>query len=192
MDTTNIEKYLNSFGQQVVNDAKSNLQSYKGSTALGNSIRFEVVPTDTGFSTKFYMLDYGEFLDKGVSGNEKKRSFENYKGQKQSSPYSYTTKQPPTGILELWIKKKGIKGRDMGSTYINKKGERIVRPATGKFITNKSFAFAIAKSIKRKGIKSLSFFQQPFGIEYKKLNEELLTELKSDIETYITTFYRPK
>jgi hypothetical protein len=177
MDTTNIEKYLNSFGQKVVNDAKSKLQSDKGSTALGNSIRFEVVPTDRGFSTKFYMLDYGEFLDKGVSGNEKKRSFENYKGQKQSSPYSYTTKQPPPSILSKWIKRKGIKGRDKKS---------------GRFITNLSLAFIIGRKIKRDGIKSLSFFQQPFGIEYKKLNEELLTELKSDIETYITTFYRPK
>ena len=123
METKSLETYLNNFGQKVVDDAKANLQSDKGSTAVGRSIRFEVVPTDTGFSTKFYMLDYGEFLDKGVSGNKKKRSFENYKGQTQSS---------------------------------------------------------------------LSFFQQPFGIEYEKLNEEILTELKLDIETYITTFYRPK
>ena len=177
MDTTNIETYLNNFGQKVVDDAKANLQSDKGSTAVGRSIRFEVVPTDTGFSTKFYMLDYGEFLDKGVSGNKKKRSFENYKGQTQSSPYSYTNKQPPPGILAKWISKKGIKGRDK---------------KTGRFITNLSLAFIIGRKIKRDGIKSLSFFQQPFGIEYEKLNEEILTELKLDIETYITTFYRPK
>ena len=177
METKSLETYLNNFGQKVVDDAKANLQSDKGSTAVGRSIRFEVVPTDTGFSTKFYMLDYGEFLDKGVSGNKKKRSFENYKGQTQSSPYSYTNKQPPPGILAKWISKKGIKGRDK---------------KTGRFITNLSLAFIIGRKIKRDGIKSLSFFQQPFGIEYEKLNEEILTELKLDIETYITTFYRPK
>ena len=181
MDTTNIETYLNNFGQKVVDDAKANLQSDKGSTAVGQSIRFEVVPTDTGFSTKFYMLDYGEFLDKGVSGNKEKRSFKNYKGQTQSSPYSYTSKGPPIDIISKWIKKKGIEPKGLG---------RGRSKNTGQYISG--FAYLISKKIKRDGIKSLSFFQQPFGIEYEKLNEEILTKLKLDIETYITTFYRPK
>ena len=56
------------------------------------------------------MADYGTFLDKGVSGSKKKRSFTNIKGRKESSPYSYTTKGPPIDILSKWIKKKGIKG----------------------------------------------------------------------------------
>ena len=177
METKSLESFLKQFGQKVMDDAKLKLANSKdsmgnarGDTALGQSIRFEVVPTDTGFSTQFYMLDYGTFLDKGVSGNKEKRSFENYKGATQSSPYSYTTKQPPTSILEVWIAKKGLKGI---------KG-------------NKSFAFAIAKTIKKEGIKSLSFFQQPLGIEYDKLKEGILTELKLDIENYLTTFYRPK
>ena len=69
MDTKSLENYLDTFGKKVVADAKANLRKDKGSTALGQSIRFEVVPTDTGFSTQFYMLDYGTYLDKGVSGN---------------------------------------------------------------------------------------------------------------------------
>ena len=176
MDTTSLENYLDSFGRTVVADAKAKLYKDKGDTALGQSIRFEVVPTDTGFSTRFYMLDYGTFLDKGVSGNKKKRSFENYKGVTQSSPYSYTTKQPPPDILSKWIKKKGIKGRDKKS---------------GRFISNLSLAFIIGRKIKRDGIKSLSFFQQPLGEGYKELKDEMLTKLKLDIETYLTTFYRP-
>ena len=66
MDTKSVENYLNQFGKNIVTAAKKNLRTAKGSTAIGNSIRFEVVPTSTGFSTKFYMLDYGEYLDKGV------------------------------------------------------------------------------------------------------------------------------
>jgi hypothetical protein len=164
----------------------------RGDTAVGNSIRSEVVLTDTGFSVRFYMLDYATFLDKGVSGNKNKQSFENYKEQTVSSPYSYTTKQPPTGIIEKWIKRKGLKGRK--SLIKNRKGEdknKKIKGA-GQFITDKSFAFAIAKSIKRKGIKSLSFFQKPFGVGYKDLQENLLKEVKLDIETYLTTFYRPE
>ena len=177
MDTKNLENFLKSFGSKVEKKAKENLAASKdsmgkarGDTALGKSIRYEVVPTETGFSTQFYMLDYGEYLDKGVSGNKTKRSFTNYKDESQSSPYSYTTKQPPTGILEVWIKKKGLEG------------------AKG----NKSFAFAIAKTIKKEGIKSISFFQKPLGLYYRELKDDLLKELKLDIESYLTTFYRPK
>jgi hypothetical protein len=181
MDTKNIEKFLDSFGNQVVNDAKANLQKAKGNTEIGRSIRFEVVRTATGFSTKFYMLDYGEFLDKGVSGNKEKQSFENYKKKIESSPYSYKTKGPPIDILSKWIKKKGIKGHGV------KRGRS---KKTGQYISG--FAYLISRKIKRDGIKSLSFFQKPLGIGYEKLQKELLTEVKLDIETYLTTFYRPK
>jgi hypothetical protein len=181
MDTKNVERYLKSFGNQVVNRSKALLKKEKGSTALGQSIRFEVVPTATGFSTKFYMLDYGEYLDKGVSGNKKKRSFTNYKNATQSSPYSYTSKGPPIDILSKWIKRKGIKPKGLGRGRSKK---------TGQYISG--FAYLISRKIKRDGIKSISFFQKPLGIEYENLQKNLLKELKLDIETYLTTFYRPK
>tara|TARA_R110000824_G_scaffold12406_2_gene54407 strand:+ start:130 stop:705 length:576 start_codon:yes stop_codon:yes gene_type:complete len=190
MDAKSLEKFLKQFGKTVMERAKEDLYDAKGDTALGQSIRFEVVPTDKGFSTRFYMLDYGTYLDKGVSGNEEKQSFTDYKGVSASSPYSYTTKHPPTSILEVWIKKKGLKGRK--SLIKHRKGndkKKKVKGA-GQFITDKSFAFAIAKTIQKKGIKSLSFFQAPLGEEYEKLKEGMLTELKEDIESYLTTFYR--
>ena len=193
MNTDNIERRLNSFGKQVVKDSKDLLYKAKGSTSLGESIRFTVTSENGGFSTKFFMDEYGQFLDKGVSGNTVKQSYTNYDGKKKSSPgKGYTTKHPPTGIIEKWIKRKGLKGRNMGSTYINSKGRRIKRPATGRFITNKSFAFAIAKSIQKKGIKSLSFFQKPLGLQFKKLEKDMLKVISQDIRTYLTEFYRPK
>ena len=75
MNTDNIERYLESFGKQVVKESRGLLQKEKGSTSLGNSIRFTVTKEEGGFSTKFYMEDYGQFLDKGVSGNKKKQSY---------------------------------------------------------------------------------------------------------------------
>jgi hypothetical protein len=186
METKNLENFLKSFGDNVVKEAKANLAASKdsmgkarGNTALGQSIRVEVVPTATGFSTQFYMLDYGEYLDKGVRGT-KSNYIENSK-----TDYSYTTKQPPSGIIEKWIKRKGIKGRvDKDWKSAGNRG--------GQFITNKSLAFLIARSVKQKGIKSLSFFQKPLGFYYKELKEDMVKELKLDIESYLTTFYRPK
>ena len=79
MDTTRIKRYLDSFAKNVVNKAQLNLKKDKGNTALGESIRSEVIHEDKSFSVNFYMDDYCTFLDKGVSGNEKKRTFTNYK-----------------------------------------------------------------------------------------------------------------
>jgi len=167
MKTDNIERYLNSFGRQVVNRAKSNLQKAKGGgTAIEQSIRFEVVTDSDGFTVNFYMTDYGTFLDKGVSGNKQQQKFKDYKNKVIASPYKYTTKQPPPSILAKWISKKGIKGRDKKS---------------GRFISNLSLAFIIGRAIKRDGIKSLSFFQKPLGLGLKQFGKDLLGNVKQDI-----------
>jgi len=184
MKTENVQRYLNSFANKVVNQSKESMANSKdatgkarGVTALGNSIRAKVTAEANGFSVKFYMLDYGTFLDKGVSGTKTKRSFINYKLKNESSPYSYTTKGPPIDILSKWIKKKGIKPKGTGRGRSKK---------TGQFISG--LAYLISKKIKRDGIKGLSFFTQPLGINYKELKDKLLKEFANDVTTYITTF----
>ena len=181
MDTKNIERYLKSFGQNVVDDSEKLLYSEKGNTALGKSIRFEVVKTAEGFSTKFYMDDYGTFLDKGVSGNKKKQSFKDYTGKSISSPYKYTTKGPPIDILSKWIKKKGIKPKGTGRGRSKKSGQ---------FVSG--LAYLISKKIKRDGIKSLSFFQRPLGLWYDKLQDDFLKVFTEDLHSYLTTFTKHK
>ena len=173
MNTENLQRYLDSFGKQVVKDANGILNSQKGNTALSKSIRFEVEKDSQGFTTKFYMLDYGTFVDKGVSGNKIKRGYINTEGFAASTPYSYKSKQPPANILAKWVAKKGLKGRDK---------------KTGRYISNMSLAFLIARKIKRDGIQGISFFQKPLGIRYGELKTELLNVLKLDIEMYLTTY----
>ena len=181
MKTENLVRFLNSFGAQVKKESRELLKQAKGDTALGKSIRFEVAIEPQGFSTKFYMEDYGTFLDKGVSGNVKGQSFTNYKGEGKISPYKYTSKGPPIDILSKWIKKKGIKPKGLG---------RGRSKNTGQYIS--AFAYLISRKIKREGIKSLSFFQIPLGIGLKEVKDKMLKELKLDIESYLTTYYRPK
>tara|TARA_R110002126_G_scaffold70586_1_gene177564 strand:- start:44 stop:592 length:549 start_codon:yes stop_codon:yes gene_type:complete len=182
MNTANIERYLESFGKQVVKDSRELLREDKGDTTLGNSIRFTVTAEKGGFSTKFYMAQYGQFLDKGVSGNKTKQSYINYDGKKVKSPgKGYTTKGPPIDILSKWIKRKGIKPKGLG---------RGRSKNTGQFVSG--FAFLISRKIKREGIKSLSFFQKPLGLQFKKLEKDMLKILTLDIKSYLTEFYRPK
>ena len=181
MNTKHIEDYLNRFGKQVANRAIANLGRKKGGkTKLAQSIKFEVVKTSTGFVVEFYMLDYGAYLDKGVSGTKKVQSYKDYENQTKTSPYAYRNakghSQPPTGVIDKWVVRKGIKGS---------------RSQTGQFIKRKSLVFAIAKSIGMKGIKSLSFFQKPLGLGLKQFGGDLLNAISediiSDISKYTTT-----
>tara|TARA_R110002020_G_scaffold212120_2_gene418558 strand:+ start:2699 stop:3253 length:555 start_codon:yes stop_codon:yes gene_type:complete len=181
MESKSLENYLKSWAGKVVSQSKSMLQSQKGSTALGDSIDFKVEQDPNGWSVKFYMLDYGTFLDKGVSGNKVKRNFTNYKLAGETSPYSYKSKGPPIDILSKWVKKKGLKPKGWGKGRDKKSGRYV-----------SGLAIYISHKIKEKGIPSLSFFSKPFGTEYSNLGEGILKALKLDITTYITTFTKHK
>lgn len=177
MITDRIQRYLDRFADQVVNDSKELLRSEKGETALGKSIRSTVVRTSDGFDVKFYMNDYGTYLDEGVSGSKKQQSYTDYKGKKRISQYKYTTKGPPIDILSKWIKKKGIKPKGFG---------RGRDKDTGRYLSG--LAIYISRKIRIGGIKGLSFFQEPLGIGLKKLDKEFLQEVTLDIKTYLTTY----
>jgi len=176
MKTQNIERYLNSFGKYVVQQSRTNLTKGKKNVdkSLYNSINFKVTTDANGFSVKFYMNSYGTFVDKGVSGNEQNQSYKDYRGTEVSSPYKYKSKQPPSGIIEKWIKKRGIRGR------VNKNWKSAGNRG-GQFIKDKAFAFLISRNIKAKGIKSTSFFQRPMQLGLKNFGKDLLKAIKEDV-----------
>tara|TARA_R110000737_G_C14402761_1_gene454513 strand:+ start:191 stop:763 length:573 start_codon:yes stop_codon:yes gene_type:complete len=177
MKTKNLERFLNSFGKQVVKKAQANLKSAGKGGALEKSISFFIRNKGGSLTVVFKMDSYGKFVDQGVSGNSKSRTYKDYKGTSRPSPFKYKTKQPPPGILAKWIKKKGIKGRDRG--YTKKDGTKV--KGTGRFISNMSLAFIMGRKIKRDGIQGISFFQKPFGIAMKDYAKGLSKSLKQDI-----------
>jgi hypothetical protein len=180
MKTEALERYLNSFGKQVVNRAKGNLQKTKGGgTNLEKSIDFKVTNNAEGFAVQFFMTDYGTFVDKGVSGTNKVRSFKDYKGKVITSPYKFGTgssrvgksKGGMSGIMAKWVKKKGFQWRDK----------------KGRFMSHKSMGYIIARSIYSKGIKGISFFQKPLMLGLKQFGKEMLGAVKDDIINGLTT-----
>ena len=174
MKTENIERYLESFGKQVVNRSKGNLQKAGKGGKLEDSIKFEVITTPDGFTVQFYMSSYGQFVDKGVSGTQTKRTFKDYKSKTIKTPYSYKNSkghsQPPSSALDKWVVRKGIAPRD----------------ASGKFMKRKTITFLIARSIGRKGIQGISFFQKPLGLGLKQFGTDLLGSVKEDIINSLT------
>ena len=180
MNTEALERYLNSFGKQIVNRAKGNLQKAKGGgTNLEKSIDFKVTNNAEGFAVQFFMTDYGTFVDKGVSGTNKRRSFKDYEGKVISSPYKFGTgssrvgkaKGGMSGIMAKWVKKKGFQWRDK----------------KGRFMSHKSMGYIIARSIYSKGIQGISFFQKPLMLGLKQFGKEMLGAVKDDIINGLTT-----
>jgi len=140
---------LNKFGKFVIQQARSRLTkgikrgnkrfSQNDTRKLYNSLEYKPFNRSGSVGVEFYMEDYGKFQDKGVKGTKS-----NYLENK-NSPFSYSTKMPNPEIFEGYIKRKGIKGRDK----------------KGRFITNKSLQFLIARSIFQR-YKSKYVFHKAF------------------------------
>jgi len=183
MKTENLERYLNSYGKEVINKSKSNLRSAgKGGGELESSLKFKVVKSGTGFNVQFYMADYGTFVDKGVkgaggeikSGDHKgkwggRRYFTTWEGQRKDSPYQYGT---GTG-------KKGGMRKGIGS-FIRKKGLQ-PRSEGGQYMTTAGLSIAIMKVLWIKGIHGISFFQKALGLGSEDFAERVLEATAKDI-----------
>ena len=172
----NTEKYLHSFGKYVVQQARSNLTKAKKNSSKGlyKSIKYEVIREGDDFVLEFYMLDYGSFVDKGVSGKKKIQEYTTWDKRRIESPFKFGTgsslvskaKGGMSGIMSKWVAKKGFQWKDK---------------ETGKFMSYKSMGYLIARSIYSKGIKGIAFFQRPLGLGMEKFGEELLESVKKDI-----------
>lgn len=187
-----LQTYFQDFAKKVEDQAREELYNAKeGSTILGESIRSEVVynEAEEKFTISFYMLNYGTYVNQGVSGSEpgNNQEYTNWRGEKVKSDFAYSNKMPPVAVIEKWVKKKNIKGRKSLKKYRKNKTGTI--KGAGQFMTNKSLAFAISKSIKRKGIRSTSFFTKPFGSLYSEMKEGMVPILREKIQDmYLTTF----
>ena len=111
---------------------------------------------------------YWQYIEYGVDGTVKKHG----------SRFKYTSKAPPSDSLESFIRKRGLK-MDLGS----KKGKARSMSYDKKV---KSLSFAIAQSVKKKGIKPRPFID-------KIMTPELQKELKQGLaniykEEIISTF----
>lgn len=182
MDTDNLERYLNSFGKQVVKRSKENLISAgKGGGKLEKSIRFQVTSNADGFVIRFSMLPYGKFVDKGVKGAGGKiksgkhegsyggrRYYTTWKGKRKDSPYKFGSGKSSGSIYKgigSFIKKKGLQPRSEG----------------GQYMTTAGLKAAIVKVLWIKGIHGISFFQNSLMLGMKNFGSELLQGVKLDI-----------
>jgi hypothetical protein len=154
------QKALNKFAKYVIQQSRSNLSKQKKnvSSDLYGSLGYDLNVSSNSFSLEFYMLPYGEFIDKGVSGTKKR----------YNTIYEYTNKKPPMQPLMEWAKARNIRLRDEKGKF--KKGNY------------RTIGFILQKSIYEKGIKPSLFFTKPFEKAFDNLPPELIEKFGLDID----------
>jgi hypothetical protein len=157
-----IRKELEKFQKYVISQARANLTRLKKNSSknLYDSLKGQVTYKRGDYTVEIEMEYYGNFIDKGVSGKEKK----------YNTPYSYKSKMPPPSALDQWIVRKGIAPRD----------------AKGRFITRKSLQFLIARGIYKNGISPSLFLTKPFEAAMRKLPQDVVTAYGIDIEAWMS------
>lgn len=164
----------------LVVDAQKNLDSSNRTAtgALHSSIKVLDPRVVNGVKVvvDIELLDYYRFVDAGVKGTQSGSS---------SKGYAYTTKMPPVNVIRKWLIKEGIKGRQ-DKKYKNLKLDSKAASRRDTFRksiteTSRSVAFAIARSIQKKGLKRTNFFSKAIRTTEAKADKELSKGFKIDI-----------
>ena len=160
-----LQAALDKFKASVIKQARTNLS--KGdrnvSRKLYNSLKGEAKVYAKGYFLNFQMEEYGNYQDKGVKG---KRS----SSRAPNSPYKFGSGKGAKGGLtegiQRWVKARKFQFKDK----------------KGKFLSYDATAWIITRSIYAKGIRPTLFFTKPFEAAYKRLPQELVNDLKIDLE----------
>ena len=153
------------FADKVIKQSIRNLemQDKVNTGKLAQNLDYDLNVFPSGaLELNFKMPQYGMFQDKGVKGSQSGRKA--YK-----SPYKFKGKNIKEGVVEEWIKRKGIQGRDK----------------KGRFITRKSLAFVIGRSIALYGLPATRYFSNAFRQHYRNLPKDFIRAYASDVAKFL-------
>lgn len=161
------QKVLNRFAKYVIQQSRSNLtrMGKNASNDLYDSLGFEIQVNPNSIEVAFVSQDYLDFVDKGVSGTEKR----------YNTKYKYTNKKPPVDAMVRYAKTKPIKPKSR---------------TTGRFITYQQFGFALSNYLYKQGIKPSYFFSKPFERAFEELPEDIIEAYKLDLENFMEFVFK--
>tara|TARA_R100001510_G_C7645382_1_gene202771 strand:- start:1364 stop:1903 length:540 start_codon:yes stop_codon:yes gene_type:complete len=171
MDYKNTIQALQKLGTNVVKEGRSILKRKKKTTSPNTLFNeFDYLVTNTGETVTLEFVfgkaeDYWQFVDEGVKGVGGFKGSGRARGQ--GSPFKFSNKMPPRRAIDKWIVTKPLKaGRD----------ER------GRFVSRKSLAFLIQRSIYQRGLERTQFFSRPFTEQLDKQTDNITKAFADDIE----------
>jgi len=141
----------------------------EASGALRKSLKYVLkqgAKTEVTFGSP---LNYAKFVYYGVNGT----------GRNNQSPFKFK-KQPPMDAIKKWMRVKPVRMRSASGAFVSQKPYTSKR--TGKTIDPlDKAAFVIARSIKKKGIKGIKYYEIAFEETYKKEQQKLMDAMQMDL-----------
>ena len=182
LNTKDIPKTIQAFqnyGKQVKRYARMILEQRGKGGTLKESIDYDVNYSNNnvsvGIEIKSPADEYWAYVESGVEGREKKLPNVGLNSDLFGFPnFKFKGKNIAEGVIESWIKKKGIKGR------VDKKWKSAGNKG-GQFISNKSLSFLIGRSIATRGLPWTGFLSQPILTQNQNIANELLDAFGTDI-----------
>ena len=161
----------------LISEAQSNLNK-SGSVATGD-LESSLYATDieadgSRMSIDVMILDRYAFTDKGVNGLE----------QSHGSPYSFKTKKPSLGMqrsIKSWLRRRGARAMKYKAISRTERKDKAIKRMKTKADSQDGLAWAVAASIKKKGIKPTRFFTKAVKSTEKEFKKEIATGFKLDI-----------
>lgn len=185
---------LDDFGKGVVENAVSNIRiirrvggKSRRTTATGTlekSLTYDIKKkgktTTIGFLSRGAAARYADFVEQGVNGTQRNRS----------SPFSFRGNPIPVTPIYKWIKAKGIRPRNVDDPNVRKSSQFTSAAKEskrrGKTLTQedllRSMAARMAKSISRKGIEGIHYFQEALETEMDKRGPEFMETVAAIID----------
>jgi len=175
-----ITQVLEDFGNEMQTELKAELVKDHAyvSGDLAEQIEFSSVINGQGFVFSLRLKDYYDYVNKGVSGTDKKRN----------TPYSYMqSSKIPFYFAKQWMNNKGL-FKTKGSTITSLAGKQY------KVGSKDSQAFAMARSWKEKGTEGNHFYDKVVTeARLDKLRKDLASAAAGDMKIALTdTFKRLK
>jgi hypothetical protein len=161
-----IYKALDRFVKHVTSRAKANLtnKDRNVSRRLYDSIKGEITINSERTTVKFFMEKYGDYQDQGVKGK-------NSSAKAPNSPFKFGSGRGKKGGLtqsiQKWVEARRFQFKDR---------------KTGKFMSYRSTAWVITRSIYSKGLKPTLFFTKPYQAALKNLPDELAKEYGLEVK----------
>ena len=171
MQFKNTIQALQKLGTNVVKEGKGILKKKKKTTSgntLFNDFDYLVTNQRNSVTLEFEFggaEDYWQFVDEGVKGVGGFKGSGRARGQ--GSPFKFSSKMPPRGVIDRWIVSKPLAE---------------ARDERGRFISRKSLAFLIQRSIFQRGLERTQFFSKPFTEQLNKQTDNITEAFANDLE----------
>jgi len=164
MKLTNTKKAVRKFAIGVIRSAQTNLvKSKMRNSALIKNMQYQMIHRKMGRVVELVEFtfgnsdDYWMYVDEGVRGKG------GYKGKGgrgrargQGSPFRFKKNNIKRGVIQKWIKRKGVRLRGAKGKFIKKTAKNI-----------RNAAFVIGRAIALRGLTRTQFFTQAYEKQWK-------------------------